>query len=113
MFSNLLSKYPTGFTPSQVYVFIPSDIGCLFFFFFSSRRRHTRCLSDWSSDVCSSDLLYGVGQGVPVGIDECSAALCEVAVHVRAEAREQGGVRVSDRGRRIVGYFDEDRKSVV
>src|ERR1035441_7429611 len=25
------------------------------FFFFSSRRRHTRCLSDWSSDVCSSD----------------------------------------------------------
>src|SRR5205814_5569420 len=25
-------------------------------FFFSGRRRHTRCLSDWSSDVCSSDL---------------------------------------------------------
>src|SRR5258705_8349324 len=32
-------------------------------FFFSSRRRHTRCLSDWSSDVCSSDLdrFYSVG----------------------------------------------------
>src|SRR5438045_9598836 len=29
-------------------------------FFFSSRRRHTRCLSDWSSDVCSSDLEAGV-----------------------------------------------------
>src|SRR5258705_8738961 len=28
-------------------------------FFFSSRRRHTRCLSDWSSDVCSSDLDLG------------------------------------------------------
>src|SRR2546429_1887530 len=28
-----------------------------FFFFFSSRRRHTRCSRDWSSDVCSSDLL--------------------------------------------------------
>src|SRR5471030_772420 len=27
-------------------------------FVFSSRRRHTICLSDWSSDVCSSDLLY-------------------------------------------------------
>src|SRR3974390_150586 len=26
------------------------------FFFFSSRRRHTRCIGDWSSDVCSSDL---------------------------------------------------------
>src|SRR3712207_5888623 len=29
---------------------------CLFFFF-SSRRRHTRYWRDWSSDVCSSDLL--------------------------------------------------------
>src|SRR5438046_4965853 len=28
-----------------------------FFFFFSSRRRHTRLVSDWSSDVCSSDLV--------------------------------------------------------
>src|SRR5205814_7841812 len=35
---------------------------------FSSRRRHTRCLSDWSSDVCSSDLtvkrLIGEAGGV-------------------------------------------------
>src|SRR3989454_3036558 len=29
----------------------------LCFFFFSSRRRHTRLQGDWSSDVCSSDLL--------------------------------------------------------
>src|SRR3712207_7367229 len=28
-----------------------------FFFFFSSRRRHTRYWRDWSSDVCSSDLV--------------------------------------------------------
>src|SRR5216683_3647759 len=27
------------------------------YFFFSSRRRHTRSDRDWSSDVCSSDLL--------------------------------------------------------
>src|SRR5260370_23622585 len=26
-------------------------------FFFSSRRRHTRFKCDWSSDVCSSDLI--------------------------------------------------------
>src|SRR3712207_9542056 len=26
-------------------------------FFFSSRRRHTRYWRDWSSDVCSSDLV--------------------------------------------------------
>src|SRR5438093_12413116 len=30
----------------------------LSFFFFSSRRRHTRLVSDWSSDVCSSDLSH-------------------------------------------------------
>src|SRR5256885_8495251 len=29
------------------------------FFFFSSRRRHTRLQGDWSSDVCSSDLVDG------------------------------------------------------
>src|SRR5437762_11491396 len=29
----------------------------LHFFFFSSRRRHTRYIGDWSSDVCSSDLI--------------------------------------------------------
>src|SRR5437016_11606098 len=37
-------------------------------FFFSSRRRHTRLVSDWSSDVCSSDLL-----GLRVGLCEAEA----------------------------------------
>src|SRR5215472_1394423 len=38
--------------PCRFYIRRPLDS----FFLFSSRRRHTRCLSDWSSDVCSSDL---------------------------------------------------------
>src|ERR1039457_3815642 len=29
----------------------------LYVFVFSSRRRHTRLQGDWSSDVCSSDLI--------------------------------------------------------
>src|SRR5690606_22382825 len=29
-------------------------------FIFSSRRRHTRFSRDWSSDVCSSDLVLGM-----------------------------------------------------
>src|SRR5205814_5248577 len=38
----------------------------------SSRRRHTRCLSDWSSDVCSSDLgvLAGAVDGEDGGLVE-------------------------------------------
>src|SRR3712207_9143989 len=40
------------------------------FFFFSSRRRHTRYWRDWSSDVCSSDLISDddqtkIGKGMP------------------------------------------------
>src|SRR2546430_3821743 len=35
-----------------------SVVQCHFFFFFSSRRRHTRFDCDWSSDVCSSDLIH-------------------------------------------------------
>src|SRR5438874_9383578 len=34
----------------------------ILFFFFSSRRRHTRSLRDWSSDVCSSDLMSNCDQ---------------------------------------------------
>src|SRR5574341_2465243 len=33
------------------------------FFFFSSGRRHTSLVGDWSSDVCSSDLV-GVARAV-------------------------------------------------
>src|SRR5260221_8510825 len=29
-------------------------------FFFSSRRRHTRSLCDWSTEVCSSDLMVRI-----------------------------------------------------
>src|SRR5439155_3372190 len=49
-----------------------------FFFFFSSRRRHTRWPRDWSSDVCSSDLLRrmfsaGLFLGTPFTIGYISA----------------------------------------
>src|SRR5690348_17603793 len=34
-------------------------------FFFSSRRRHTRWTGDWSSDVCSSDLIEREAEKCP------------------------------------------------
>src|SRR2546427_3528329 len=37
-----------------------TSCGYIVFFFFSSRRRHTRFDCDWSSDVCSSDLVAGI-----------------------------------------------------
>src|ERR1022692_4971520 len=38
------------------------------FFFFASRRRHTRLQGDWSSDVCSSDLIDGWPSHFAIGI---------------------------------------------
>src|SRR5262245_63717826 len=49
-------------------------------FFFSSRRRHTRCLSDWSSDVCSSDLV-----GILLGLAGVLLVVAPRAAHSRAE----------------------------
>src|SRR5207249_7184152 len=40
-------------------IYRTTSMSC-FFFFFSSRRRHTRSKRDWSSDVCSSDLMLVV-----------------------------------------------------
>src|SRR3712207_7126425 len=41
-------------------LFVAEEVGGISIFFFSSRRRHTRYWRDWSSDVCSSDLLAQV-----------------------------------------------------
>src|SRR5260370_24766831 len=46
-------------------------------FFFSSRRRHTRFKCDWSSDVCSSDLLRWL-QREPPDTDEAREALSRI-----------------------------------
>src|SRR6266853_2208496 len=52
----------------------------IFFFFFSSRRRHTRFDCDWSSDVCSSDLLVLRGGRVidpSRGVDQTADVLIQ------------------------------------
>src|SRR5215471_4048993 len=52
-------------------------------FFFSSRRRHTRSLRDWSSDVCSSDLAYGMRKALrELGRPRTSAGPVTLKMHV-------------------------------
>src|SRR5207249_6946828 len=64
---------------------------CLFFFF-SSRRRHTRSKRDWSSDVCSSDLLLAPVMALPrrpLSSSE-STASCSMRFSLRSEERRVG-----------------------
>src|SRR2546429_8754294 len=62
-----------------------------FFFFFSSRRRHTRCSRDWSSDVCSSDLmpLYCVANECA---SETGPEVVRALVRAGADVNACGGV---------------------
>src|SRR5437899_2256429 len=64
------------------------------FFFFSSRRRHTRCLSDWSSDVCSSDLYETSALGLRYVISQ--VARDEVVVDVTVLEGEPSSLLVED-----------------
>src|SRR5215469_17412130 len=70
------------------------------FFFFSSRRRHTRSLRDWSSDVCSSDLVQLLADLVRYlrGGEHRDEAVDSDAVE--AEFLERGHVRQRDRAAR-------------
>src|SRR5262249_59995002 len=67
----------------------------LFFFFFSSRRRHTRLVSDWSSDVCSSDLSARIAGGITRGLLCRSSSVIGGASHNSLSA--SSGARSEER----------------
>src|SRR5574341_261843 len=55
-----------------------------FYLFFSSRRRHTRLFGDWSSDVCSSDLVITITLAVAVSLAGVASATLPMTVTVLA-----------------------------
>src|SRR5260370_10805113 len=84
------------------------------FFFFSSRRRHTRFKCDWSSDVCSSDLIALLSpRGGLVSLVACRKnKFARGAAHAhRQRSRATSGC--SDADRRLPWLLQLDRKSVV
>src|SRR5690348_18011138 len=88
-----------------------SKILYLLFFFFSSRRRHTRWTGDWSSDVCSSDLVRDVAVGEPEdqhGRDDGEGA---PPGPVRHRLRKPPQVDVDERGKKDEpGHRSEERR---
>src|SRR5205814_8004839 len=85
-------------------------------FFFSSRRRHTRCLSDWSSDVCSSDLIFFDRTVVPLRLEEDPIAVRRPRQLARDRRRREEFARLARHQLRLqrqeIGeYEDHQRRS--
>src|SRR5438309_8060802 len=70
----------------------------LIFFFFSSRRRHTRWNCDWSSDVCSSDLITFTGDPLPDSLEITGSPEATVYVAIDEGAESNLVVKICDVG---------------
>src|SRR5437016_11653966 len=87
-------------------------------FFFSSRRRHTSLVSDWSSDVCSSDLEHVVLLTVEVPDEpflapDHRATIIHLGKGVHRVVLRYGFMEQPDVPRDLAALADKDRKSVV
>src|SRR5690242_21407057 len=94
----------------------------LIFFFFTSRRRHTRSTCDWSSDVCSSDLIraaVAADNYRPYAVDVQRAELHLAGwwLETRGRASWKDGIRwdgrVAATNIETSALTPQDRKSVV
>src|SRR5438093_3638525 len=73
------------------------------YFFFSSRRRHTRLVSDWSSDVCSSDLVeLTTTDGTTLVLNACAG--------IQDERCSIRGCQLHTRGVAAVNRRSEERR---
>src|SRR5690554_7351539 len=61
-------------------------------FFFSSRRRHTRCGRDWSSDVCSSDLVEGLEKRIATLTQELKEIETDISDRKNAQKDAQEAI---------------------
>src|SRR5256885_12706562 len=82
-------------------------------FFFSSRRRHTRLQGDWSSDVCSSDLVRALEPPTVVLDDDVpgpeARGFCRAALGDRRDERAVGA-RETEALRQIGRHRSEERR---
>src|SRR3546814_12462816 len=87
----------------------------VFFFFFKQKTAYEMRISDWSSDVCSSDLVP-VGShrpAPPVPRDAGPDRRRDPCPHLPRRNRRRTRSRGSGRGRRVAYRCGGDRKSVV
>src|SRR3546814_15373443 len=96
-------------------------LSCCIFFFFKQKTAYEMRISDWSSDVCSSDLDGGAEASEPSAVHKCSLAAGltvtpslprMAASHSAAQARSPGSsIRVSGcRAKLSPPYRSEERR---
>src|SRR6266700_5703678 len=73
--------------------------------FFSSRRRHTSFSRDWSSDVCSSDLVYELvaSRAHVAGVDVRTGGVSLVVADITGAIAASASVRVTGDDASAVG----------
>src|SRR3546814_2802684 len=84
------------------------------FFFFKQKTAYEMRISDWSSDVCSSDLLFQLKAGNAIGHQPARAVMPVIDVHVIAlHAQQLGGGETgrpsADDAHGLAGTIGEDR----
>src|SRR3546814_5737906 len=64
---------------------------CLTFFFFKQKTAYEMRISDWSSDVCSSDLLeaYPTVQQLKAQVDEVNRQIQTIATGIKQSIRQE------------------------
>src|SRR3546814_6491961 len=92
----------------------------LFFFFFKQKTAYEMRISDWSSDVCSSDLADAPSAARPGAAGRVSGEACHALMRCRQQPRDRQiavpAYRLIEDGALVVPANDEhqlDRKSVV
>src|SRR3546814_13920538 len=96
---------------SVVFSFYCVCVSCIFsFFFFKQKTAYEMRISDWSSDVCSSDLPAGCADADAVVRRLLLRGLSAVCVHLPlgADARDEDRLRTSAKGAHDVQESQSD-----
>src|SRR3546814_10508732 len=81
------------------------------FFFLKQKTAYEMRISDWSSDVCSSDLRHPFPESLPERLEEGGGEPVDFAGRPGAPARDHEA-RLARGGREVREGVDRDRKSV-
>src|SRR3546814_3821836 len=82
-------------------VFVCVGLGCCCFFFFKQKTAYEMRISDWSSDVCSSDLMRLLACPNGEILDVCTITGRNLAGKPQPDVgRRRGGRPLTDRQRR-------------